>query len=639
MSADSLSTSETLQAEVATLQKEKAIANAEIERLRIELEWFTSCRHSMRVTSPLTEVTFTEWKPNGTTDNCRWWQSWCPCCKRPLDFTMYDSSYDIGEYKPEYNQVSDAGTELQHEQEIAQCSAVPSSEASARYAYVAALWGGSPGFALGALVLGHALRRSGTTHDLLLLHTNEFPTSTLELLAEIWQLQNVEYIDGNEALFWKKGNRFDGVFTKLHVLGLTDYNKVLMLDLDLAIFDCLDELFDLPAPAAMRRGMGFYKHGSRIDGRSFFRGEYENWLQGGGINAGVMLLRPDATLYTRSLYEVRTPTHPEHIPGSGPEQDYLSRFFAPWWTHISILYNCQLHHIFYSLEAAVSSITGISPKDEFADVGRTTNALITSSDEDLGYVVEPVTAAVGSTLSEIKTSAGSVTDSEGQDAPQRPEPWTPMRLSLNPDMIHVVHFSGELKMWDRDYLGSEKDDDFVIRLLDNISWHGVPLWIDQTAENAKYAEYGVCLRNGLMEPIDPRGLPVADMIKQGRSQILGVTLKATVQWRKDMETLIGIYSDCPKFEALLKAIHEPNEVARACKDEINIPTTAYDPIECENRVEVYWYGNKAWYWATVKSVLGDGAYSVIFDEYDSEEMKIWTSGADIRLLKSFHVAT
>ena len=28
--------------------------------------------------------------------------------------------------------------------------------------------------------------------------------------------------------------------------------------------------------------------------------------------------------------------HPEHIPSAAPEQDYLSRFYAPFWSHISV---------------------------------------------------------------------------------------------------------------------------------------------------------------------------------------------------------------------------------------------------------------------------------------------------------------
>jgi hypothetical protein len=86
------------------------------------------------------------------------------------------------------------------------------------------------------------------------------------------------------------------------------------------------------------------EHGFRIDGRCFFGGPDKDWGQTGGINAGVMLFAPDAAMHQRALCEVEAPSHPERIAGAGPEQDYLSRFFAPHWTHLTSLsfttFNC-----------------------------------------------------------------------------------------------------------------------------------------------------------------------------------------------------------------------------------------------------------------------------------------------------------
>ena len=35
-----------------------------------------------------------------------------------------------------------------------------------------------------------------------------------------------------------------------------------------------------------------------------------------------------AGIHTQMVSEVTSEVHPEHVPGCGPEQDYLSRFFA-----------------------------------------------------------------------------------------------------------------------------------------------------------------------------------------------------------------------------------------------------------------------------------------------------------------------
>ena len=104
-------------------------------------------------------------------------------------------------------------------------------------------------------MLGAALRRSGTNHDLVLMHTDDVPQSTRVLLSKVWKLKLVELVSGDSGLFSSSGGRFTYVFTKLHVLSLTEYTKVLLLDLDIAVLRCPDDLFELSAPAAMHRSI------------------------------------------------------------------------------------------------------------------------------------------------------------------------------------------------------------------------------------------------------------------------------------------------------------------------------------------------------------------------------------------------
>ena len=67
-----------------------------------------------------------------------------------------------------------------------------------------------------------------------------------------------------------------------------------------------------------------------------------------------MLLPPNNRLHEQALTEVGQDYHPAIMPSAGPEQDYLSRFFAPFWTNISVNYNYQIHQIFYSLQQVLS---------------------------------------------------------------------------------------------------------------------------------------------------------------------------------------------------------------------------------------------------------------------------------------------
>ena len=98
---------------------------------------------------------------------------------------------------------------------------------------------------------------------------------------------------------------------------------MLLLDIDTFPLRSLSELFLLQAPAAFIRGNGSQPHGELVNGRSFFIDETwgeRAWAQGGGINAGVILLRPSLELFERMKREVLCPNHPAHIAGNGPEQ-------------------------------------------------------------------------------------------------------------------------------------------------------------------------------------------------------------------------------------------------------------------------------------------------------------------------------
>lgn len=255
------------------------------------------------------------------------WEGHCAVCKRPLILETWE---------PVKKRRSDGG----------------------RCAYVVAVWGQNPEYLLGAMVLGHSLRRTGTQHTLLAIHTKDVPAAGVALLERAgWRPYEVDYVEACETLFqdYTLKGRFANVFTKLRVLGLVEFDKVLMLDADLLVCQNIDNLFELEPPAALARGVLVGSaHGERIDGRYFFAGrrptDLTSWGQCGGINAGVMLLQPDYRTLEQCLAEVADLKHPEHIQGRGPEQDYLSRYFAGEWRHISVEYNFQLHQMYFALE-------------------------------------------------------------------------------------------------------------------------------------------------------------------------------------------------------------------------------------------------------------------------------------------------
>ena len=186
-------------------------------------------------------------------------------------------------------------------------------------------------------------------------------------------------------------------------------------------------------------------HGTKLNLRGIFAGEFEDsadgayaWCQKGGINAGIMVLAPNEERYLSSLRDVTSYIHPERIPGAGPEQDYLSRLFAPDWTHISILWNFQLHWTFHALEAQLQN---------------------------------------------------------GVAAVETVDSWIPERMSIDmADVLRIFHFSGHLKMWHRDYVLGESDTSFAERLLRDSAALSCRLWLDCGGTSADYAERGFAIR-------------------------------------------------------------------------------------------------------------------------------------------------
>ena len=137
-------------------------------------------------------------------------------------------------------------------------------------------------YVLGGAVLGRSIDEIGTRYEKLCLCTadvQEWPHRAL-LREAGWHLKQVNHVRAVPRLFLgdMERSRFRHVFTKLRAMAEVQYEKVLLLDIDTLVLQPMDGLFDLPAPAAMRRGMNsrnWSEHGRAMDGWSLFRGRGE----------------------------------------------------------------------------------------------------------------------------------------------------------------------------------------------------------------------------------------------------------------------------------------------------------------------------------------------------------------------------
>ena len=285
------------------------------------------------VTSPLEGTRaiegFPAWSERGWA-----WRTFCACCQRPIHIEALEGR----------EEASGGG-----------------GGGGGGAAISVVIWGAKR-FVVQACVLGESLRVvAERSVRLILFYVPPMGEEDLQLLlAAGWEARSTTHVAcPSRLLISSEGQgRLTGVMTKLRAFSLLEFDKVLALDADLVVEDAdaiaaLLEDETLALPAAMRRGMNFlpggYRHGEWLRGDQFFSGS-PFWGVGTGINGAVLLIRPAAEDYGNLMAQAEDDRHPAHGPGPAPDQDFLSRFFAGRWHHLSVAYNFQLWQMVNSLE-------------------------------------------------------------------------------------------------------------------------------------------------------------------------------------------------------------------------------------------------------------------------------------------------
>uniref|UniRef100_A0A7E4VMQ5 glycogenin glucosyltransferase n=1 Tax=Panagrellus redivivus TaxID=6233 RepID=A0A7E4VMQ5_PANRE len=161
------------------------------------------------------------------------------------------------------------------------------------------------GYAIGALVLAHSLRQSGTQHALHILYTDGVSPALRAQLTSVFTASTlVNVLDSRDIANLALIGRPDlGVtFTKLHAYRLTQYTKAVFLDADTLVVQNADELFERPSFAAA----------PDIGWPDFF-------------NSGVFVFTPSEQTY-HELVELAT------SQGSfdGGDQGLLNQYYSNW---------------------------------------------------------------------------------------------------------------------------------------------------------------------------------------------------------------------------------------------------------------------------------------------------------------------
>ena len=218
-----------------------------------------------------------------------------------------------------------------------------------KFAYVTVMYGKNI-YLTGALVLGYSLMKTGTNFDRVILVTPDVsseynPKDAIQGSARSAEYKSylktiythiidIDYVTASAEIFLETDTRFRDVFTKLACLNLTQYDKIILLDLDMIVTKNIDHLFKLEAPAACLKRF-YVPFGKKIPANMICQG---NKLVG-SINAGLMLLKPDKKEWDDIKEDIMHNTQINKY--KYPEQDYLSLRYCGKWISITSNYNFQ----------------------------------------------------------------------------------------------------------------------------------------------------------------------------------------------------------------------------------------------------------------------------------------------------------
>ncbi len=194
-------------------------------------------------------------------------------------------------------------------------------------AYTTFVWGADEKFVLEALQLGAHLQTHSPCQNRVLFGDADCLTKpAANLLRLVWTVRSIEHPTVPQAAAAKTFSRLKNVWSKLQVWRELDgeFATVILLDTDMMPVRSMDDVFTNPAPAAVFRG-----HRSTLGEKrpptSYGTMQGAKTKQVGGINGGLILLKPDKVTHAQMLEFLETYS----VPSKGAEQDMLTDFFKP----------------------------------------------------------------------------------------------------------------------------------------------------------------------------------------------------------------------------------------------------------------------------------------------------------------------
>ena len=206
-------------------------------------------------------------------------------------------------------------------------------------------------YLLGVIVLGESLRQVGATYPLWVALSESIPPNIDALLRHkgMHVIRLPASIEIPSQLKEKSGY-WGNTFDKLHLFGLTKFDKLVYLDSDMMVLLNIDELFEKPHMSAVAAG----------------RLVHPGWER---LNSGLMVIEPAAQLPEKIAATLQEMLHEIDVMANNTigDQDLINAYY-PEWPDSQVLHLDQGYNVFYSdMDVYVNqhgySLPGMSGKE------------------------------------------------------------------------------------------------------------------------------------------------------------------------------------------------------------------------------------------------------------------------------------
>ncbi|MCG3770219.1 MAG: hypothetical protein JW384_01362 [Nitrosomonadaceae bacterium] len=188
----------------------------------------------------------------------------------------------------------------------------------------------------GLLVLVHSLRETKSSYDCHVLLTSDISPRIHSILAKHGIAYTIVSSISNPTDV-NMAHRWFRTYSKIHVFGLTQYEKVVYLDADMLILENIDTLFERPHMSATDAG-------SMLPSTS-------HWTH---MNSGLFVATPSALLFDDMLsragkIEPLASGGTADRPRCGSDQDFINAYYPAWRQqadlHLDHKYNMLHYHM------------------------------------------------------------------------------------------------------------------------------------------------------------------------------------------------------------------------------------------------------------------------------------------------------